>query len=85
MGEEIVVGGTYRHFRGPEKIYEVVELARDCDNPAEIDVIYKQLYSSPDFPAGTVWRRSLEDFCGYKTLGDGTKVKRFTLVKIKQS
>jgi hypothetical protein len=43
-------------------------------------VVYKQLYRSENFSIGTVWMRSLEDFCGKKVLGDGAVVDRFERV-----
>ncbi len=85
MREGIVIGATYQHFKGPEKLYEIIALARNCEDPEEVDVIYKQLYNTPEFSSGTVWRRSFVDFCGEKVLERGKKVKRFTLVEVEQS
>ncbi len=34
--------GKYRHFKG--KDYEVIGVARDCENPGRELVIYKALY-----------------------------------------
>ncbi len=77
--EEPKPGEKYRHFRGEDKIYEIIAVARDCDNPKKRYIIYKNLYES-DFPRGTIWSRPLEEFCGYKEI-NGQKVKRFTLIK----
>ena len=72
-------GETYQHFKGKEKLYKILEIARDCENSEKKIVIYEQLYES-DFPKATIWARSLEDFTGYKILENGNKVKRFMLV-----
>jgi hypothetical protein len=34
--------GKYRHFKGKE--YEVIGLARDCEDPDRQYVVYKALY-----------------------------------------
>ncbi|HTY43961.1 MAG TPA: DUF1653 domain-containing protein [Patescibacteria group bacterium] len=78
--EEPKPGKRYRHFKGNDKIYEIIAIARDDDNLKTRYVIYKALYSG-DFPTGTIWCRELNNFMGYKEFPDGTKVKRFTLIK----
>ncbi|MEK6913787.1 MAG: DUF1653 domain-containing protein [Nanoarchaeota archaeon] len=78
--EEPKVWERYRHFKGEDKIYEVIAVARDCNNPEEKSVIYRNLYETEEIPFGTIWFRSLEDFCSYTEL-NGKKVKRFTLIK----
>jgi hypothetical protein len=80
MNEKIIVGGVYRHFKGDNKIYRVIRIARDCDNPEREIVVYEQLYKDEKFPRGTLWVRILEDFLGDKIFEDGRKVKRFELV-----
>jgi len=69
--------GKYRHFKGGE--YEVIVVARDCENPGRKIVVYRALYASEDFDVGQVWTRSLEDFVGFKVV-DGEKIKRFEFV-----
>lgn len=80
-------GEKYKHFKGWE--YEVVAVARDCENPEKFHVIYKSLVEHGGFPVGTIWRRNLEDFTGEKEFSEdadyngvqykkGDKVKRFT-------
>lgn len=64
-------GEKYLHFKG--KMYEIVAIARDCDEPGKKIVVYKQLYSSEN-PIGTMWVRSLEDFIGYKEFDEDTQV-----------
>ena len=76
--EEVKVNGKYHHFKG--KDYRVVALARDCDNPQRILVIYQALYESADFGKAQVWVREAADFLGNKKLENGTVVKKFTFV-----
>lgn len=71
-------GEKYKHFKGDDKIYEIVAISLDCEDSSKTDVIYKQLYTTSDFPIGTIWKRLLEDFIGYKELPSKIKVKRFT-------
>ena len=75
----VKAGEKYRHFKGGE--YEVLWVARDCENLLREVVVYKSLYVSKEFPIGTVWARSLDDFVGEKIFDDGKKVKRFELVE----
>lgn len=70
-------GDKYKHFKNKE--YEILAVARDCENTDIKVVIYKSLYYDPNFPLGTIWSRPLEDFCGFKDL-DGKKVKRFVKI-----
>jgi hypothetical protein len=72
-------GEKYRHFKGKDKVYEIIAIARDCDNPDRKDVVYKSLYDGK-FPFGTIWRRSLEEFVGFKEL-NGEKIKRFIKIE----
>ena len=73
--------GVYRHFKG--KDYEVIYVARDCDNPSKKFVVYKALYDHPEFGADSIWVRSLEDFVGEKVLEDGKRIKRFEFVGVR--
>lgn len=67
--------GKYRHFKGND--YEVLAVARDCDNPDKKIVVYRALYDSSEFGKDVIWYRSLEDFIGFKELESKTRVKRF--------
>ncbi len=78
MGVEI--GGIYRHFKGEDKLYRLLNVAVNCDTLSK-QVVYEQLYDSKDFAKGTVWIRDLEDFVGNKIFEDGSEVKRFKLVE----
>jgi cyclomaltodextrinase / maltogenic alpha-amylase / neopullulanase len=75
---EVAAGQKYRHFKGGE--YEVIAVARDCENPDRRLVIYKSLYVGDEFPLGTIWSRLLGDFVGDKVFEDGRRVKRFELL-----
>lgn len=75
-------GEKYIYFKGADKIYEIIAVARNSDNPEEKLVIYKSLYNDKVFSKGTIFSRSLENFCGFKELED-KKVKRFTRMKKK--
>ena len=66
--------GLYRHFKG--KNYEVIDIARDCENPKKEYVVYKALYDSPEFGKDQIWIREISDFNGSKII-DGKEVKRF--------
>lgn len=75
--EELHVGGKYKHFKGKE--YRVLSLARDCENPERMLVVYQALYDS-DLGKNVIWTRELNDFLGHKEQ-DGKKIKRFTFVE----
>ena len=68
--------GKYLHYKGKE--YDVIGIARDCDNLEEI-VVYKALYSSQDFGDNALWVRRKEDFEADVTK-DGKTVQRFTYI-----
>ena len=74
----VKTGEKYKHFKG--KSYEVVAVARDCEDPEKEVVVYRALYDSDDFGYGQIWIRDLDDFCGDKVFEDGRKVKRFVKV-----
>ena len=69
----VEVGERYRHFKGGE--YEIVDVARNCDNTDQMLVVYKALYGD-----GVTWVRLLDEFCGDKVFEDGRRVKRFELI-----
>lgn len=77
--EEPKSGEKYKHFKGEDRTYEIIAVARDCENPKNKVVIYQSLYEG-DFPKGTIWSRLLDDFVGFKEL-NGQKIKRFTRVE----
>ncbi|MBT4257754.1 DUF1653 domain-containing protein [archaeon] len=74
---EIKVGQKYRHFK--DKNYEIIALARDCEDANQKIVVYKALYDS-EFGFGQIWTRTLEDFLGIKEI-NGQKIQRFKLIE----
>ena len=77
--DELVINGIYLHFKGEDRLYQVVGIARDADDVGQRQVVYQQLYDS-GFPNGTIWTRKLEDFMSSVDKG-GKLEKRFTLVE----
>jgi hypothetical protein len=75
--EEVKVGGKYRHFKGKE--YKVLHVARDCENPERMLVIYQALYDS-ELGKNQIWTREVNDFLSYKE-DNGEKIKRFKLIE----
>lgn len=57
------VGDTYKHFKGGT--YTIIGVGVDSDS-LEKQVIYESLYDTPDFPKGTWWVRSYDEFIGEK-------------------
>jgi len=78
MDDEVKLG-IYRHFKKGDE-YEVLWVARDCENPQRKIVVYRGLYDHPQFGPNAVWTRDLEDFVGFKEMPDGKKVKRFEFI-----
>ena len=52
---EIKIGGIYAHYKGKDRLYEVVGLAKHSETLEDM-VIYKALYKG-DFPDGQLWAR----------------------------
>jgi len=77
--EEPKPGEKYKDSRKEDEVYKIISIARDFNNPEKKFVIYRNLYETIDFPIGTIWSCSLEDFCNYYK---GIKIKRF--IKIEQ-
>ena len=68
--------GVYKHFKG--KLDIALFLANDCEDPEKKFVVYASMYEND---GKQLWIREVTDFMGYKTLEDGTKVKRFEFQK----
>ncbi|HUR15076.1 MAG TPA: DUF1653 domain-containing protein [Mycobacteriales bacterium] len=79
---DVVGGGVYRHWKGPE--YLVLGLAHDANDEARTAVVYVPLYSI-DGPPFAV--RTLEDFTAWvdpadgRTVPAGEGVQRFAPVR----
>jgi hypothetical protein len=68
--------GIYEHYKG--KQYEVVGIARHSETLEEL-VIYKALYTSPDFGKDALWVRPRKMF-EEEIEVNGEQVKRFRYV-----
>ena len=53
--------GKYTHFKGKDKIYEVLGEAKHTETEEDL-VIYKALYDSKDFSYGQIFARPKEMF-----------------------
>ena len=80
-GRRIVIGGTYRHFKGNDYVVEGIA----CDTETlELNVIYRSLYGHPQFGTDVLWSRSLEAFASevdHEKYPEVTQRYRFELVQ----
>lgn len=51
----IQLGGIYKHYSG--KMYKVIALAHDSEDPCVMRVIYQGLYDCPTFGPYPIWDR----------------------------
>lgn len=75
--KEIKIGGKYKHYKG--KLYEVIAIGRDSEDPQKELVVYKALYNSPEFGKNQIWVRTKEDFLA-KITKDGQAIDRFEMI-----
>lgn len=68
--------GRYKHFKG--KLYEVVGIARHSETLEEL-VVYRALYTSPEFGKNALWVRPKTMFLETITR-DGKTMPRFSYV-----
>ncbi len=68
--------GKYQHYKGG--LYEVVTVGR-IEATLEEVVVYKALYTSPDFGTEAVWVRPVTSFLETVTV-DGKTLPRFTFI-----
>lgn len=73
----ITVGATYRHYSG--KLYTVIAIARDSEDPASLRVIYEALYECPTFGTSVLWDRPYAMFAEQVTI-NGVQQPRFQRV-----
>lgn len=71
MNDNIVIGGTYKHFKGNS--YKVIAIAKHSETE-KLMVVYQKLYGDHD-----IWVRPYEMFIDMKEV-DGIMVKRFERV-----
>jgi hypothetical protein len=79
MSKKEVKPGIYRHFKG--EFYEVIGVARDCEDPSQEIVFYKGLYDHPEFGKDALWARTKSDFLEDKVSEDGAKITRFEFIR----
>lgn len=57
---KIKISGKYKHYKG--KLYEVIAVGRDSEDPQKELIVYKALYDSPEFGKNQIWVRAKEEF-----------------------
>lgn len=77
MAREIKVGSIYQHYSG--KLYKVLAIAYDSENPELLRVIYQGLYDCPTFGKNPVWDRPYQMFAEQVVIS-GIQQYRFTEV-----
>lgn len=70
----ITVGATYQHYSG--KLYKVIAIARDSEDPASLRVIYEALYECPTYGNNVLWDRPYAMFIEHVVL-NGISQPRF--------
>ena len=71
---QVAVGGTYYHYKHPEKFY-VVEFVGFLESSEEVCVGYRSLYGK-----GILWVRTVNNFME-KVEVNGENISRFVLVE----
>jgi hypothetical protein len=69
--------GIYRHYKG--KFYELIGIGRHSETLLEF-VVYRALYTSPDFGPNQIWVRPIEMFIDVIEW-EGKRQPRFSWVK----
>ena len=69
--------GIYRHYKGG--LYRVIGIGIDRETFEEF-VVYEMLYDGLDYPKGTIWLRTKDNFLGLVNI-DKKETKRFEFVK----
>lgn len=72
--------GIYEHYKGNR--YEVIGVAHHSETKEEM-VMYKMLYDTPDFPAGSLWVRPKAMFFEMVEVS-GQTVPRFRYVGLNE-
>lgn len=70
----VLIGATYRHYSG--KLYKVLAIARDSEDPAILRVVYQGLYDCPQFGPNPIWVRPYDMFVE-NVVVNGIEQKRF--------
>ncbi|MFH0857121.1 MAG: DUF1653 domain-containing protein [Candidatus Magasanikbacteria bacterium] len=79
---ETIKPGIYQHYKGPEKLYEVIGVGRHSETLEEF-VVYRALYTSEEFGPNQLWVRPLQNFLR-PVEQDGKTIPRFTFIKEKE-
>ena len=74
MPTGVEVGALYKHYSG--KVYRIIALARDSENPTNILVIYQGQQECPTFGQNPMWARPYAMFIEEATI-NGLKKARF--------
>ena len=69
--EEIIIGGTYRHFKN-KNLYKVKAIAKNSSDLSDV-VVYEAQYENP---VSKFWVRSVSEFI-QEIYWEGKTVKRF--------
>lgn len=75
---EIKIGNIYKHYSG--KLYKVIALAHDSEDPALLRVVYQALYDCPTFGPNAMWTRTYTMFTEYVVI-NGKEQPRFEEIK----
>jgi hypothetical protein len=77
-GNAVTVGAIYKHYSG--KLYKVIGIAHDSEDPSILRVIYQGLYNCPIYGAHPIWSRKYEVFIEHVVV-NGIRQPRFTIVE----
>lgn len=80
IAREIKVGAMYKHYSG--KLYKVIAIAHDSEDPNLLRVIYQGLYDDPVFGKNPVWDRPYAMFAE-QVIINGVQQDRFAEVGAK--
>ena len=61
MIKQFIRGNIVRHYKN-KKLYVIKEISRSTDNPKQLLVTYKALYTDPKYGYGQCWTRTLKEF-----------------------
>lgn len=76
MMQKVPIGGIFTHYKGLK--YEILSVGRHTERE-DLHVVYKALYSHPEFGDGAIWIRPLSMFLETVEIS-GTLVPRFSKV-----
>jgi len=74
LDRKIKVGKVYKHYSG--KLYKVLAVAHDSEDPEFLRVVYQGLYEDPVFGKKPIWDRPYTMF-SEKIIMNGKEKLRF--------